>query len=623
MTHVLPITEYREQILDAVEHNQVVIIKAETGSGKSTQVPQFLLKHFQRVIVTEPRRIAAKSLAQRIAQEMQCEVGGLVGYRTSLERKEGAETCILMCTDGLELVQTLLGKRSEGEVLVIDELHEWNMNIELLVAWARHQLARGELGKLVLMSATIDQSSLSDYFGDAAVIEIPGRTFPVVEQPQGKGVLHDAVTLLALGHNVLVFQPGKSDIYRMVSALKGRSVDAEVFPLHGEMSVVDQLPCFLSYQRPKCIVATNVAQTSITIPDIDAVVDSGLERRTEYSDGIDGLYIRPISLTDREQRKGRAGRTKPGIYIDGCPAERDSRALFSEPAIMRDSLERVILQLALAGVDIEDVRFYHHPPPGHIKQARKVLNALGCFDEHNTLTELGERIAKLPVSPRFGRMLIEGERRGVLADVITLVSVMEQGGITNGKEQTWRKEASISSWSDAFVQLAAYEAASSLDMDVMEDRGISAHAFSEARDMRHRLYATRSWTAGERSSGCAKDITAAIYSGLPDLLYKKSLVGGYKDDKGNIRDLPEGSVVGDSEWILGLPWNLQVYTKFGPKTMRVITMATRVDPTLLEDVLPHLVKKVEEDNPTGEDFRIRVTSTYFSGKLLQRERRVV
>lgn len=623
MNSTLPVVAYRDEIIAAAENHHVVIIKAETGSGKSTQVPQFLLRSFHHVVVTQPRRIAATSLAQRIAQEMQCTVGGVVGYHTSLERDVSADTRLLLCTDGIELVHKLIGKETAEEVLVIDEVHEWNVNIELLVAWARHELIAGTLKKLVLMSATIDQDRLSQYFKDAVVIEIPGREFPVTERSRGKSALHDTITLLSEGHNVLVFQPGKSDILRMVSSIKKRGIDAEVFPLYGELPAVDQLPCFLSYQRPKCVIATNIAQTSVTIPDIDAVVDSGLERRAEYVEGVDGLYIRPISLADREQRKGRAGRTKRGIYIDECPVDLNSRAIFSEPDMVRLSLERVVLRLASAGVDISDMQFYHQPKRERIKEARRVLEILECVDEYGHLTEIGEKVARLPTSVRFGRMLIEAEKRDVLPDVITLVSIMTHGSITNTEEQKWKSRLPVvSPWSDAFMQLAAYDIAAGLEEEALEEQGINPHAFAEARMMRHRLYtATSHWDTEGRSTGRPRDVVATIYAGTLDLLYKRSLVGGYKDQKGNIRDLPTDSVVADAEWVVGLPWNLQMTTSFGPKTMHMITMATRFDPSLATEVFPNRIKKIEEASTQEGDFRVQVVSTYFDGVLLGKERR--
>jgi ATP-dependent helicase HrpA len=587
MRQDLPISSYEDEILRAVKYNRVVIIKAETGAGKSTQVPQFLLKlkGVPRVVVTQPRRIAATSIAQRVAEEMKCEIGGIVGYRTSLDRKDSDKTQLLFCTDGLELVRELFGDSPREGILVIDEVHEWNLNIEILVAWARHQLKKGAEYRVVIMSATIDASALVEFFGgDAALVEVPGRMYPVTERNRSKDIAVSTGELLKEGHNVLVFQPGKAEIQRTISTLRRMDVDAEVFPLHSEMSLMDQMPCFLQYPRPKCIVATNVAQTSITIPDIDAVVDSGLERHAEYVDGVEGLYIRPISLADRKQRKGRAGRTKPGIYVDFCPTATPDRQMFSKAEVLCLPLEKVILQLAKAGMRIEDLKFYHQPIEKHIQEAKDTLLAMGCVDRSGVLTLIGARVASLPVSARFGRMLVEAEKRKVLSQMIILVSIMEQGGITRDKGSGNEK---VSVWSDAFVQMAAFVKASRLPFDYLEQHGIDASAFAEAQQTSRRLQTVlKHGVAIKPSVNTEKEVVCSLYAGLVDRVYKKSLVKGYKDSAGNLRNLPDGSVVANAERVVGLPWNLQVRSELGPKTLRLITMATRVDDKLFAQVAP-------------------------------------
>ncbi len=623
MEEPLPIVEYRQAIISAVGRSSVVIIKAETGAGKSTQVPQFLLECAPKIVVTQPRRPAAIGLAERVAEEMKCELGGIVGYRTSLDRKDTTDTRILYCTDGLELVRETLGNEQVDGVLVIDEVHEWNLNIETLVAWTRYQLVRGMPYKVVIMSATIKPAFLVEYFGGGVIVEVPGRTFPITERRPKQNLEESVAALLRERHNVLVFQPGKADIARTVFALQEMRVNAEIFTLHAEMSYADQATCFRPQSRPKCIVSTNIAQTSITIPDIDAVVDSGLERCVEYIDGVEGLYIRPISLADRDQRKGRAGRTKPGIYVDTCPHKLQDRKPFSEPDILRLPIDKTVLQLARVGVDIEELTFFHQPTDTQIQSARDTLYALGCIDRWGALTHIGKRVATLPISPRWGRMLVEAEDRHVLPDVITLVAIMEQGRITNGKSEKWREAASyISSWSDAFIQLAAYEAALKIPPDKLEEYGIDQQAFLWAWNERHRLHAlSLNSLEHQHSTGRPRDIVRSIYAGLPDRLYKKSVVLGYKDKAGNTRDLPRGSIVADADWIVGLPWNLQVRGDFGPKTMRFITMATRVNPALLAEVVPHLATTKEKESTEKAGQRLRVVQTYFNGILLAEEQK--
>lgn len=616
MIEVLPIKWHREEIIEAVKAHRVVIIKAETGAGKSTQVPQFLLECAPKVVVIQPRRLATTSIAQRIAKEMKCAVGGLVGYRTASDSKESEATRLVICTDGLELVRQILGGHIPEGVLVIDEVHEWSLNLEMLVAWARHQLKRGADYKVVIMSATIEPEVLCVYFEDAVVVNVPGRTFPVEERSRRESVVADAAALLNEGRNVLVFQPGKVQINRTVAALKAMKLDAEVFPLYGKMSEEEQRLCFGDYLLPKCIVATNIAQTSLTIPGIDAVVDSGLERRGECVDGVEGLYIRPISLVDREQRKGRAGRTKPGIYVDACPVPREQRLTFPVPDITRLPMERVVLQLALAGQRTEDVTFFHQPTPAHIARARWTLRQLGCIEGDGQLTAVGKRVARLPVSPRFGRMLVEAEDRHVLSAMITLVSIMEQGKITKGTTVA-KKGVGDVSWSDALVQLAAFNEARNLKDEELEGVGIDAQAFSDALETRKRLTTALSRSLKhygplQHDEYDEKHLVSSLYAGLVDCLYKRSVLDGYKDLAGNIRQLPGGSVVAGAQWIVGIPWSLQMRSAMGPRTLRLITVATRVDLTLLKQVAPHLVE-VREGRGT--------VCTYFNETLISEERR--
>lgn len=621
MNKSLPILEYREEIIATVKSHSVLIIKAETGAGKSTQVPQFLLECASKVIVTQPRRLTAMSIAQWVAQEMDSTLGTIVGYRTALEHLDSPATQLLFCTDGLELVREILGQRMPEGVLVIDEVHEWNTNIELLVAWVRYQLQRGVPYKLVLMSATVEAELLANYFGGAAIIEVPGRTFPITERRSKKGVVGDTVALLRDGHNVLVFQPGKADIKRTISELVEMDLNTEILPLHAEMSYEEQQACFKSYSRPKCIVATNVAQTSITIPDIDAVVDSGLERRAEYVDGVEGLYIRPISLADREQRKGRAGRTKPGIYIDVCPADPAKRTARPEVDITRLPVDKMLLQLAHMGIDMEELVFFHQPATERLKQARDLLFCLGCVDRWGALTPTGHTIASLPVSTRWGRMLVEAKKRRVLPDVITLVSIMMHGGVTNAKKRGWKPRGSSGSWSDVFSQLAAFESARKMPLEKLEAYGVDPRSFADVIETKRRL-STLSWVEVKhtKSTGRVEDVVCSVYAGFTDCLYKKSVVHGYKDKEGNCRDLPEGSVVVGAKWVVGLPWNLQVKTDFGPKTLELLTMATRVDQAMLLEVAPHLVAVKEKPGSQEKgDRRVRPMQIFFNDVLLAEE----
>lgn len=617
MNQELPIAAYRTQIVEAVYSNRITIIKGETGCGKSTQVPQYLLEISSKVVVTQPRRTAARTVAARVAEEMGCALGTLVGFRTALDHRDSTETKILYCTDGLQLVRELM-ETTNHDVLIIDEVHEWNINIELLMAWVRHRLASGNHLRVVIMSATIQPDILMKFFPvSGTVIEIPGRTHEVVEWQSGKTLVGDVVKLLRGEHNVLVFHSGKAEIARTIRQLESRNVNADILPLYGGMTLEDQVPCFLQYDRPKCVVSTNVAQTSITIPDIDAVVDSGVERQMENVEGIDGLRLRPISLADREQRKGRAGRTKPGIYIDRCPIPVKDRLTFPKPEILRLSLDHVVLRLAVVGIRAEDLAFANQPLPEKFVEARQTLFKLGCLDSAGAITSIGRGVAKLPLSPRFSRMIVEASRRGVVNDVLTLVSIMLFEEIT----MPGAKLSGERPGSDAFLQLDAFDRARDIAEDNFEAAGIKGTIFRRVKETREYL---GGYVSALTSSSCysksGHDVLMSICAGMIDCLYKKSLTGDYKSASGDFRDLPEESVVHDAEFILGLPTNIQVKTEFGPKMNRFLRMATAVTPADLQELAPHLVT-VSSDANTQRDYwqtgkLLTTTHTFFTGILI-------
>lgn len=594
----LPIEAQKARIQRAVLTNRVVILQAETGAGKSTQVPQYLLECAPYVIVTQPRRIAAAAIARRVAEEMGVELGTTVGYRTATENKTSEETRLLFCTDGLEVMRQIFeGESHEGAIIVIDEAHEWNINLELLIAWFRLRMRRGLNIRLVIMSATIEAELLATYFDEEAeVISSKGRTFPIRDLHLRGGVLGSAEVMLREGHNVLVFMPGKGEIRRLISRLRAiDDLEAEILPLHADLSAPEQDACFRSYERPKCIVATNVAQTSITVPDIDAVVDSGMERRPEVIDGVEGLYLRAISLADRDQRKGRAGRVKEGVFVDCCPVPVGERKFFPRPAILSQGLESLVLQLATVGLDPEDIRFFHRPPRERIELARQTLVKLGCLSTENALTEMGKLVASLPLGVRFARMIAETYReykgwRGVEGKMLTLALVLQEGGVRTGKSDAWKRYAPPfpeEGMSDAYQELLAFEVAQSQPLGKLEVLGIDDVAYERVRDERQRILgslSSRSIRLG-RIRDCS--LYRAIVSGLSDQLYKRSLTGADYSRVGarlTPRKLPQDSIVKDAAHVVGIPWNFEVRTEFGSQTKRVLQAATEVTPAYLEQL---------------------------------------
>lgn len=627
---ILPVSRFKGEILEKIKNNAVTIITAETGAGKSTQVPQFLLEEGYRVVVTQPRRLAARSVAKRVAKEYGCQFGGAVGFRTAFERYDSAETQCLFVTDGLALVRELMGS-GKRDVLVLDEVHEWNLNLEVLVAWAKKKIQEEAAFKVVIMSATMEAEKLAEYFGGAPVVSVPGRIFPVEDRQPAGSLIQDVAQLLREGRNVLVFQPGKREIEETISKLSTALVnEAEILPLHGDLTPEEQDACFRIYEKPKCVVATNVAQTSVTIPDIDAVVDSGMERRVELAGGVEGLYLKPISQADASQRKGRAGRTKPGVYIDYCSVTGE-RPAFPRAEILRVRLDQAVLRLAEVGIDVEYLEFFHQPDKNEIHEAKRALRALGCMDETGRVTDVGCKVARLPISVKYGRMVVEAEARGVVDDMITIAALLEQGEITIRKTKDgylgktlWGKLCPGETESDIMAQLAVFEAAREMSKEGMVENGVFVKAFFQAKEKRRHLADSLRGRVRFGSSGDREQILKSICCGMVDHLYKNQY-GEYRNGDGQTRRLSEGSVVETSDWLVGIPFDLEVKTRRGGFfTLNLVTMATKVEPDWLGEVAPQLVRVEEGISPAYDSEKDSCISTeriFFQDQMIREGRK--
>ena len=618
----LPIEKFRSDIVTAVENNPVVIITAETGGGKSTQVPQFLLEAGHDLVITQPRRLAARSVAERVAEEIGEELGQTVGFRTAVDRQDSSTTRCLFCTDGLALVRELVGQ-NKG-ILVLDEVHEWNENMEVLVAWVKKAIAEGSDMKVVLMSATLESEKLSEFFNGAPIISVPGRTFPVTVQEPGMRLIDDVKALVEQGRNVLVFQPGKQEIQDLCYALEQAEVNAEVLPLHGQLSPADQKLCFAHYGRPKVVVSTNVAQTSVTIDDIDAVVDSGMERRIELVNGVEGLYLKPISLADSAQRKGRAGRVKPGVYIDHC--QYDDRPDFPVAEIMRKRLDQTVLRLAIAGFDMEQLEFFHQPNLSDIHDARQTLVGLGCMTADAAVTPIGKLVNRLPVSVQYARMLVEADRLGVIDDVLTVAAVMEVSGITvpppsrnQPDRPDWRAMVPTERESDVMGQLSVWQQAHDMSKSEMYEKGVSQRDYSRAKEIRRSLQSAVKKHFDLGSTGRREDILKAVCAGMVDHLFSGQY-GSYQNGDGMSRELGTASCVRDARWLVGKPFDLQIKTRRGPLVLNLIELASKVDPTWLVEIAPQLVETKTGLRPqydADQDVVTSTTETYFNGQLVE------
>lgn len=639
----LPVLAYREQIITSVRENRVVVITAETGAGKSTQVPRFLAEAGYRVICTQPRRLAASSLAARVAEEMNTRLGDRVGFRTAEERTDSAATEVLFCTDGLQLVRELAGIGAGGRtVLVLDEVHEWNLNVETLIAWARQRVAAGDDLRVVLMSATLDADRLAAFFEGAPVISVPGRLFDVVGQPRAaagtdgarltapttvpsRDLVAKAVELAQAGRNVLVFLPGKKEIEetceKLATQLGGRAV---VLPLHGQLDRIEQAQCFKPPPagKVKVVVSTNVAQTSVTIADIDAVVDSGVERRTELVDGIEGLYLKPISQADCCQRAGRAGRVKIGAYMLCSDASWEERLRFPKAEILRSRLDQLVLRLAVQGFDATALKFFHQPDTATLADAKRTLTALGAMSSDGQVTKTGRRMAKMPIDVKYARMLIEAETRGVVTQVATIAACLEAGDVRD-RTTAWRSLTQERK-SDLLAVLDVYNAGMAMKGgDALRAAGIFAKDFFRAKEVRGKLLdAVRDTVRSDSGKFASKEderqaILRSCVAGLVDHLYKGGH-GYYTNGDRVERQLAKESVVTGGEWLVGLPKDLGIIDKRGrPMTIKLVSMASAVDPTWLIEVAPQLGREEKGLNPSYDPTKDCVVSTtrkFFNGQ---------
>lgn len=605
----LPILDYKKIIVDAVDRNQVTIITAETGAGKSTQVPQYLAEHgYTRVIVTQPRILAARTLCRRVREEWTLrtheDAEQRVGYRTAHERDDTENPTILYCTDGLQLVRELTGSGTrDRQVLVLDEVHEWNENMEVLVAWAKKRCQEDPYFKVVIMSATIETGPLAAFFATDAVITVPGRTFGVAKR-QGRDILSELFAQLdAPGHNILTFLPGKAEIQNIsdVIATKAKEVGVPIIPLHSQLEADMQQKAFTRYPKGKIILATNIAQTSVTIDDIDVVLDSGLERRSEVRSGVEGLFIAQISQADSLQRAGRAGRTKPGEYIlasyDTMPClPFDERPAYPTPEIMRKHIDRLTLRLATVGIDIETLDFYHDPSKKAIQRAKHTLRTLGAMTAGGEVTDIGRAMERFPVESSYARMLIEGEHYDtqVQSKLATIIGIQEVGGIIKGgtKYTGWRTYTRQTK-SDLLAQYDVYRAVPDMIEDEREELGIITKNVTKATEVIERLHhdlGLPSPTLDPLSSEDEPSLLRCIVAGQIAQLWALGSNGQLEHlFSRQERELSGSTVVRNPRLVTGTPFDLEVPTRKGSlETLHLVIGVTSVNTDWLIELAPTL-----------------------------------
>ncbi len=450
----LPVSRAREQLLAALETNQVVVVAGETGSGKTTQLPKLLLEGGKgvrsRIGHTQPRRIAARTVAERIAEELGVELGEQIGYQVRFTDRASEATLVKVMTDGVLLAEIQRDPELLAyDAIVIDEAHERSLNIDFLLGYLHQLLPRRPDLQVVITSATIDPQRFSEHFDDAPIVEVSGRVHPVEvryrplgseadddgdERDQVQGVC-DAVTELARedSGDVLVFLSGEREIRETAEAVRALELrDTEVLPLYARLSAAEQHRVFEPHGGRRVVLATNVAETSLTVPGIRSVVDPGTARISRYSarTKVQRLPIEAVSQASADQRKGRCGRVAEGVCIR-LYSEEDfgARPRFTEPEILRTNLASVILQMTALGFgDVAAFPFVDPPDRRSVRDATVLLHELGAIEDLHApqphLTDVGRTLATLPVDPRIARMLVEADRQACLREVLVLAAAL-------------------------------------------------------------------------------------------------------------------------------------------------------------------------------------------------------
>ena len=455
----LPIAAKREEIIESIRQNQILIISGDTGSGKTTQIPKFCLEAGRgidgKIGLTQPRRIAATTIARRIAEELKEDLGQTVGYKIRFDENISRDSYIKIMTDGILLAETQTDPfLNEYDTLIIDEAHERTLNIDFVLGLLKTLTTRRQDLKLIITSATIDTEKFSRAFDNAPIIEVSGRMYPVEVKyhpaekfSDDEDITHVEMAVAALDRlqqsgpfgDILVFMPTEQDIRETCDLIEGRKYrGVSVFPLFARLSSGEQKRVFLSGSGRKIIVATNVAETSITIPGIKYVVDTGLARLLRYlpRTRTTALPVEQVSRSSADQRMGRCGRVENGVCIRLYSEEDyESRPLYTPPEILRSNLAEVILRMiALNLGDIDAFPFIDRPASKSISDGFELLKELGAIIEITEkrknipskygLTPLGRFMAKIPLDPRISRMLIEARKERCIPDVLVIASVL-------------------------------------------------------------------------------------------------------------------------------------------------------------------------------------------------------
>ena len=615
----LPITQRLDDIGRALERNQVIVVAGETGSGKTTQLPKLLLKLgygvFGTIGHTQPRRLAARAVANRITDELQSTPGDLVGYKVRFD-DQTRETCrIKLMTDGI-LLSELHHDRGlyQYDCLIIDEAHERSLNIDFLLGYLRGLLRRRPELKLVITSATLNTQRFSKHFDNAPIIEVSGRTYPVQmryrpleDQDIPSGIIDSIIELRREGTgDILVFLPGERDIREVKNALQKRFVDKlEILPLFGRLTSAEQQRIFSNGSKSRVILATNIAETSLTVPGIHYVIDTGIARisRYNYRTKVQRLPIEAVSQASANQRAGRCGRVADGICIRlYSEADYDARSEYTDPELLRTNLASVILQMALLDLGgIESFPFVDQPDSKYVKDGYRLLRELQALDLDDKITPRGRKIASFPVDPRFGRMLVEASSLGVTRQLLVIVAglsiqdprerPLEQAEKADLQHRVFEDESSdfltlLNLWASFHEQRKALSRKQFKQWCF--DHFLSQQRLFEWVDVHNQLKQLVGKT--KKSTQDPKIVHQAIVPGLLSHFGTKSEAKEYEGARGSCFQIFPGSVLAKKKppWIMAA--SLVETSRLFARTV------APVRPEWIEKAAHHLVKRTYSDH---------------------------
>ncbi len=623
----LPVSARHQEIAQAISSHQVVVLCGETGSGKTTQLPKICLSLGRGVSGlighTQPRRIAARSVAARIAHELRSPLARDVGFAIRFQDTIQPSAYVKLMTDGLLLAETQSDRLLEKyDTLIIDEAHERSLNIDFLLGYIKRILPRRPDLKLIITSATIDPARFSAHFNNAPVIEVSGRTYPIETRYQPVSAedpdeddpnLQDAIvsavrtTLRETPGDTLVFLSGEREIRQTADALADARLNADVLPLYARLTSDEQQRVFEPHKKRRVILSTNIAETSVTVPAITAVVDPGFARISRYSPRtkVQGLPVERISQASADQRKGRCGRVAPGLCIR-LFSEEDHRAqpAFTEPEILRSNLASVILQMkSLHLGDVEGFPFVDPPDARLIRDGLDTLLELGAIDETHHLTSLGQELARLPVDPRIARMLLAATREDCLAEVLIIASALavqdprvrpsDQQAAADTAHEQFRDETSdflaiLNLWK--FWQGEKKQGASRA-RKACKSHFLSYVRLREWEDVHRQLRSMMDKMGYREAKDAAKPdaVHRALLTGLLSSIGKKSETREYQGPRDLRFFIFPGSGLFESagKWVMAaeLVRTSRLYAR---------TIA-RIQPQWIERAAPHLVKKHTSD----------------------------